>query len=296
MQPDPAAPRGRSGGLALVATLIAPGLGHLYLGHPRVAFAVLLALGVGFPLLITAMVALQMPPLWTFATAVSAGWGFALAIAFDAYRRAGRTRDIVVAPGSGRGKYLGFFALSLAVSMTGQALRKEYVLDFHKTPSDSMAPTLRADDHFVVTKLHERGRTPARGDLVTFIYPQDPSEVFVKRVVAIGGDTVVDTPEGLVINGLAWPRRACDTTWPDELPEQCLTERAPDGREYTIRETPGAPARLVTTTVPEGQMWVRGDNRRGSHDSVTFGPVPVANVLGRVRAIVLPLDRLGPLE
>ena len=291
MQPDPGTPPGRSGGLALVATLVAPGLGHLYLGHPRVAFAVLVALGVGFPLLITAMVALQVPALWTLATAVSAGWGFALAIAVDAYVRAGRTSEAPT--GNRRGTYLGFLALSLAVSVTGSELRKAHVIDFYKNPSGSMEPTIRVGEHFVVTKLHERGRTPARGDLIVFRLPGNPSEVFVKRVLAIGGDTVVDAPGAIVVNGAAWPRRACESA---SGPGQCWLERAPDGREYTILETPGVPARRVTATVPAGQVWVRGDNRGNSHDSAAFGPVAVEDVLGRARAIFLPLARLGALE
>lgn len=291
MQADP--PGGRSGALAFLASMIAPGLGHLYLGRTRVAFAVLLALGVVFPLVITAMVALQVSPLWSLAIAVSAGWGFALAIALDAWASARRGAQ---GPGPRRGLYVGFLALSVVVGVTGSALRKEYVIDFYKSPSDSMAPTIREGEHFVVTKLHERGVTPARGDLIVFRYPQDPDEVFLKRVVAIGGDTVVDGPGELVVNGVAWPRRPCDVQPGSDVRGQCLLERAPDGREHWILETPGAPGRRVTTTVPAGQLWVRGDNRGNSHDSAAFGPIAVEDVLGRARAIFLPLDRLGPLD
>lgn len=295
MQPDPRPPGGRSGALAFVATMVAPGLGHLYLGRPRVAFAVLVALGVVFPLAITAMVALRVPPLWSFAITVSAGWGFALAIAIDAWAGARRGAHDVP-PGDRRGPYLGFLALSLVVGLAGSALRKAYVIDFYKHPSGSMAPTIRDGEHFVVTKLHERGVTPARGDLIVFRYPQDPDQVFLKRVVAIGGDTVVDGPGELVVNGVAWPRRPCDADIAAATPGECLLERAPDGREHTILETPGAPTRRVTTTVPAGQLWVRGDNRGNSHDSAAFGPIPVEDVLGRARAIVLPLERLGSVD
>jgi len=294
MQPDPRPPGGRSGALAFVATMVAPGLGHLYLGRARVAFAVLVALGVVFPLAITAMVALQVPPLWSFAITVSAGWGFALATAIDAWASA-RRNSPRIPPGDRRGLYLGFLALSLVVGLAGSALRKAYVIDFYRHPSGSMAPTIREGEHFVVTKLHERGVTPARGDLIVFRHPADPAEVFLKRVVAIGGDTVVDGPGELVVNGVAWPRRPCDPQ-PAAAPGQCLLERAPDGREHTIRETPGAPGRRVTTTVPAGQLWVRGDNRGNSHDSAAFGPIPVADVIGRARAIVLPLERLGSVD
>lgn len=272
--------------------MVAPGLGHLYLGRPRVAVAVLVALGVVWPLLITAIVALKVPPLWTFAVTASAGWGFALAIAVDAWARARRGGDL--GPGPRRGRVLGFLALSIAVGITGSMLRKAYVIDTYATPSGTMEPTIRVGDHVVVTKLRERGQMPARGDLIVFRYPQDTSEVFMKRVVAIAGDTIEDMPEGLVVNGMAWPRRPCDEGSPDT---GCLIERAPDGREYKIREmAPSAADRRVTATIPSGQMWVRGDHRRISHDSANFGPVPVEDVLGHVRAIFLPLDRIGAVE
>lgn len=293
MQSEPGSVGSRSGALAFLATMVAPGLGHLYLGRTRIAFAVLLALGVVFPLSITALVAMQVSPLWTLAVTVSAGWGFSLAIACDAWARAWRDQELPVPSGGRRGLYLGFLALSLAIGVAGNVLRKAYVIDLYRCPSGSMDPTIRAGEHLVVTKLHERGRTPARGDLIAFRYPQDPSEVFLKRVVGIGGDVVEDTPEGLVVNGVAWPRRPCDA---DSGPGQCMLEQAPDGREYTIRETTTTQTRRVTVTVPAGQLWVRGDNRRESHDSVAFGTIPVEDVLGRARAIFLPLDRLGPVE
>ena len=194
--------------------------------------------------------------------------------------------------------YVGFVVLSLVVGFTGSALRRAYVVDSFEVVTGTMEPTIREGDHVVVTKLHERGQMPARGDLIVFRYPLDPGEVFLKRVVAVGGDTVEDTPERLVVNGTAWPRRPCDEGSP--VPSNhagCVLERAPDGREFTIREEqPVAASRRVRMTVPAGQLWVRGDHRGASHDSTTFGPVPVESVVGHARAIFSPLDRLGPVK
>ena len=285
----------RSGPLAFLATMIAPGLGHLYLGHPRVAYAILVALGVLLPLVVTAMAWLRVAPLATVTFAGAAAWGFALALAIDALVRARRVTDPV--PARGRSQYVGFLLLSLVVGATASTLRKAYVIDTYAVPSGTMAPTIVEGDHIVVSKLHERGQTPARGDIIAFRYPLDPAEVFLKRVVAIGGDTVEDTPEGLVVNGVAWPRRPCAAEASPRPGLRCLVERAPDGREYTIFEgQPGAGSKRVRVTVAAGQLWVRGDHRSVSHDSTTFGAVPVEDVLGTTRAIFWPFDRRGSIE
>ncbi len=65
--------------------------------------------------------------------------------------------------------------------------------------------------------------------------------------------------------------------------------------QLEVRERLG-PFAPVTLQVPAGHIYVRGDNRGNSHDSHSFGPVAVDQVLGRARAIFLPLERFGPLE
>lgn len=279
----------RSPLLAFVANLLVPGLGHLYVGHPRLALAMLLALTVVVQLLLVAPAALDLPPLWVTALALCAALGFKLALAADAWRRARRYGDGYQLRAYNRPlAYLGFLALSLVLGSTAHAVRAEYGIDTYRNPSGSMEPTLQVGDHFIVTKLRERARLPGRGDLIVFQYPDDPSQSFLKRVIGLPGDRIAEGDGGeLMINGEAWARRPCDAS----EPPACFHERTPTGREYTIRVTKPAPRAEIV--VPEGHVWVRGDNRSYSHDSAHFGPVPIASIEGRARAIFWPLARLG---
>ena len=93
---------------------------------------------------------------------------------------------------------------------------------------------------------------------------------FVKRVIAVGGQTVeCCDQQRVVVDGRA-------------LNEPYLN-LSPEG------ET--AQAEFAPVRVPEGQLWVMGDNRNSSADARVHGPVPVSAVIGRVRAIVLPISR-----
>lgn len=279
----------RSPLFAFVATVLVPGLGHLYVGNPRLALAMLLTLSVVVQLLLVVPVALGVPTLWGTGLALCMALGFKFALAFDAARRARRHGDAYPLRTYNRaGAYLGFIAASMVLGGVANALRAEYALETYSTPSGTMQPGLREGDHFVVTKLHERARVPARGDVIVFLYPDDPSQTFVKRVVGLPGDSVAEAEDGaLIVNGTPWPRRPCEGEAPT-----CWFETTPDGREYAVHVTAPAAARAATV-VPADHVYVRGDHRGLSHDSAHFGPVPVAMIRGKAQAVFWPLERFG---
>lgn len=139
-------------------------------------------------------------------------------------------------------------------------------------PTGSMENTILVGDHVLVFKLFDgpelpfshlrlpRLRTPKRGDLVSFLAPATHGIVFLKRVVAVGGDTVAMRDGRLYVNG------------------------APVVESYAPRaerEPNVAPRRLSP-----GELFVLGDNRDLSDDSRDFGPVPVSAVIGRPVAVV----------
>jgi len=134
-------------------------------------------------------------------------------------------------------------------------------------PSDSMAPTLQRGDHVLVDKLAYRGGAPARGDLAVFEAPRT-GEIMLKRVVAVGGQTVGIEDGRLVVDG----RRP----------------REPYADPDAIDSVYFGPVR-----VPRGTVFVLGDNRGDSTDSRTIGPVPVDDVIGRARARIWPPERMG---
>lgn len=125
-----------------------------------------------------------------------------------------------------------------------------------RVTSGSMAPTLAAGDQVVVDKLTRHWRPPAVGDLVVFRDP-DHDQLVVKRVVALGGQTVALEDGGLRVDGVA----------PEE-PQVDL--RGVDWMYFG------------PVTVPPDAVFVMGDNRFDSVDSRTYGPIRVDELVGRV--------------
>ncbi|MGQ0520821.1 MAG: signal peptidase I [Actinomycetota bacterium] len=172
-------------------------------------------------------------------------------------------------------------------------LLKSLVAQAFYIPSGSMLPQLQINDRVIVSKIAYRLHAPRRGDIVVFDCPeqacsqhgdggssglrglarkvaegvgvvQPSTEEFIKRVVALPGETVEGREGGLQVGG----RR--------------LNE-------------PYLPAGTVTSDfapvkVPDGHLFVMGDNRANSSDSRVFGPIPESSVVGRTIARVWPLS------
>jgi signal peptidase I len=150
----------------------------------------------------------------------------------------------------------------LAVAVVGAVLAlRAFVVEPFAIPSESMAPTLRPGDQALVAKVG----APDRGDLVAFHRPRT-REVLLKRVVAVGGDTVGLEDGLLVVNG--------------------RTVREPYANTKSQDSVYFGPVR-----VPAGTVFVMGDNRGISEDSRDFGAVPTHDVIGRAVARLWPPGR-----
>jgi signal peptidase I len=141
-------------------------------------------------------------------------------------------------------------------------------------PSPSMVPTLEVGDRVLVNKLAYKLHDVHRGDVVVFTRPPaarngSDSEIkdLIKRVVAVGGDTIEGRDGRVYVNG--------------ELIDEPYLE--PGTRTET----------LPPMTIPEGQVFVMGDNRENSEDSRYFGPIDEDTIVGRAFVKVLPLTDLG---
>jgi signal peptidase I len=133
----------------------------------------------------------------------------------------------------------------------------------------SMEPTLFEGDRVLISRLSYHFHDPKAGDVVVFHSPVDTREDLVKRIVAVGGDTVAIRDGDLLINGLA-------------VDEPYLAEQ-------------GFRGAYPETTIPEGQVFVLGDNRNNSGDSRLFGPIDKDSIIGSAFAIYWPLRRWGGL-
>jgi signal peptidase I len=151
-----------------------------------------------------------------------------------------------------------------------------------------MSPTLiKGDDIFV----DKRKRAPARGDVIVFKYPLDPSTTYVKRVIALGGDVVEISRGAVAVNGKPLPREVVQSGCPagsdrDDVPCFLWNETLDDGRSYEIgTDTSLGERDFDRKVVPSGALFVLGDNRDNSSDSRVWGAVPVENVKGVVRFV-----------
>ncbi len=155
-------------------------------------------------------------------------------------------------------------------------LIKTFVVQAFRIPSESMVPTLEVGDRVLVNKLSYDAHDLNRGDVVVFdrpsglpAGPDDPKEL-IKRVIGLPGDTIVAKDGSIYVDD----RR---------LDEPYLSDAA---STYNLDEP---------ITVPEGQVWVMGDNRTNSEDSRSFGPIDADTIVGRAFMIMWPPGRIGAI-
>jgi signal peptidase I len=155
---------------------------------------------------------------------------------------------------------IGYGVAVLAVLLVSGLLPLQSI----RIPSDSMTPTIRPGDHLLLDKRH-----PAEVAVGDVVVVHDPlgDDLIVKRVIAVGGDSI-GFEDGVLV------RNARPVTEP-------YTTDFLDGVYYG------------PDVVPAGDVYLLGDNRVDSVDSRDFGPVPVSSVVGRVTARVFPSP--GPL-
>jgi signal peptidase I len=140
-----------------------------------------------------------------------------------------------------------------------------FIVQPTKVRGESMEPTLRTDQYLLVEKISYRLHEPRRGDVVVFKYPRDEAENFIKRIIALPGETVEIVSGRVFINGQA-------------IVEPYLIQLPRDSMPAMI--------------VPDGKLFVLGDNRVNSNDSRTFGLVTMDEVMGRAWMRYWPLSKI----
>jgi len=136
------------------------------------------------------------------------------------------------------------------------ALWTRFVFQSYEVDGRCMEPHLFTSERIVGEKISFLRRPPRRGDLVIFVPPGAPSELFIKRVIAVGGETIA------LRGGVCY----VDGRW---LPEPYLPRAAVYGGDF-------GPHRVAP-----GALFVLGDNRDASDDSRRFGDVPEAAIVAR---------------
>ncbi|MEQ8841393.1 MAG: signal peptidase I [Acidimicrobiales bacterium] len=159
---------------------------------------------------------------------------------------------------------------------------KAFLLQAFYIPSASMEPTLHEDDRVLVNKLSYRVGDVQRGDVIVFEKPEGAGgeiDDFIKRVVGLPGETVSFSDGSVFIDG--------------ERLTESYVEGAQSNPGPVIEGCDNAPALADTCQVPDGMVFVMGDNRLASQDSRYFGPIDQDSIVGRAFMKVWPLGDIG---
>jgi len=173
------------------------------------------------------------------------------------------------------------YAEALLMAVLLAMFIRTFVVQAFKIPSGSMLPTLQIGDHLLVNKfiyglriplIGKRVlefREPARGDVIVFIYPEDRTKDFIKRVVGTPGDRVEVRDKVVYING----ERIDD---PHAFHDPPGTQGLGNAQAFRNPRDNFGPY-----VVPPHKVFVMGDNRDHSHDSRFWGPVDFNDILGK---------------
>lgn len=161
----------------------------------------------------------------------------------------------------------------LVIALLLALLIRTFVAEPRYIPSDSMIPTLQVGDRLIVEKISYRFRLPTTGEIVVFDPPKQlqiqgyaKDQAFIKRVIGLPGQLVKVQQGKVYLNN-------------QPLAEDYVAE-APN-----YQWGPGI--------VPEGQLFVMGDNRNNSNDSHVWGFLPIQNVIGHAFFRFWPTPRVG---
>lgn len=168
------------------------------------------------------------------------------------------------------GQELKSWIISIVSAIVVALLIRNFVVELYVVDGPSMQPTLLDGERLVVNKFIYHWRAPIKSEVVIFRYPRDHSRDFIKRVIAVGGDTIEIKDGHVYVNDAL-------------VNEDYISEK-------TRTEYP-------KQTVPEGTLFVCGDNRRNSLDSrfPDVGFVPLELVKGKATLIFWPIDYIAAL-
>jgi len=280
----------RSPLVAVILSLLATGLGQIYCGHIVRGLVLFLGSLLFIPAIVTAAL---LPP----ANAVLVGLGLALLAVLGAYVFAIVDAYFLALRGGSDFQPKDYnrplvYALFVLVGLTypagGLYFIRSSAFEAFEIPTASAAPSLLPGDRVLVNKTTYQRRFVRRGDEVVFRVPAEPGLTWVKRVIALPGDTVEVKDSEVIVNGRQLPRepapRASLGAAAQEIKGE-LFEETNSGRRYQVlfaANTRPLPDYLQAK-VPEGTCFVLGDNRNNSRDSRELGFVALSDLVGDVQ-------------
>lgn len=298
---------------AVMLSAILPGMGHIYCGQIVIGVSLMFATSFFFPVLIfdsyrvkPTSEGFEMRLLFMFAAMTVL---IEIVALVDSYRQARRTRTDYELKDYNR----WYVYLMLIVIFCGGGvgyslqIRDKYIEAF-SVPTYSMVPTISRGDRVIANKTAYKASDPGRGDVVLFLNQDNRRQKYIKRVVAVAGDTV-EVREGQVyVNDEVLERRKVRAMTINTEQGECkgsvfmesdkdseyeifLCETV-DGKDWPVAD-------FAKITVPKYCCFVLGDNRNISRDSRDFGPIPLSSVRGKFGFLYFPnrdWSRFGPVR
>ena len=168
------------------------------------------------------------------------------------------------------GEEIKDWIVSIAIAVVLAFFIRYFIVELYLVDGPSMRPTLQSAERLVVNKFIYRFRPPERGEILVFRYPRDPSRDFIKRVIAVPGDTIEIRDGRVYVNAAL------------------LNE------PYILSKTRG---NYPLATVPNGHIFVMGDNRNNSEDSrfADVGFVPFDLIKGKAMLVFWPVSQFKTL-
>lgn len=148
-----------------------------------------------------------------------------------------------------------------------------FILQPNQVKGASMEPTFISGEYILTSKVTYKFRPMHRGDVIVFKSLQNPNIDYIKRIIGLPGDRVTVTAGEVYVND-------------QRIAENYIASKTNVWERGYSKE--GIPA-----TVPDGQIFVMGDNRGRSSDSREFGPVPIENIIGQVFFRYFPVNKIG---
>jgi signal peptidase I len=203
------------------------------------------------------------------------------------------SRNTGARPGLQKKPFWREYGEALFIAFIMALVIRAFLVQAFSIPSGSMQPTLLIGDYLLVNKFFYGIRnpltnkvwipisTPQRGDVVVFIYPQDPTKDYIKRVIGLPGDRIQILNKKVLINGKVFET-------PQAVYDDPLVIPPPHSSTESGRDNMGP------VVVPANSYFVMGDNRDHSYDSRFWGFVPMDAFRGK--AIIIYFSWQGPAD
>ena len=290
--------------IAVALSLFSTGLGHIYCGRFATGLTLFFASAIPGPLALAAALSgspeailpgLLLPCLFVVAVylyAIAGGYRLAKRIGGQ-YQPRDYNRGVV---------YVLFICAGIVYPVSVMMSIRANLFEAFYCAGESMAPTILKGDRFLVNKLFQR-QLPERGDIVCFINPQDRHLRFVKRVIALPGDSVAIQGNEVYVNSRKLEHRPASAPGRAVVKDDAAGELYESNGSVTYRILLAPAAEKINdcpeTKVPDGHCFLLGDDRNRSLDSRQFGFVPLGDILGKAQFVYWPVNgwsRFGAVE